>query len=119
MDKICLPRIPVRACHGVYETEQKYPQDFLISLEMEMDLRPAGTSDDLALTLDYGVLFERVKSFAEQNHFQLIEALAEHIAALILEDGRVDQVLVRVEKCAAKTEHCCFPAVVQITRRRV
>ena len=50
MDRICLPEIPLFACHGVYDQEQREPQHFLISLTLFLDLHQAGLSDDLPRT---------------------------------------------------------------------
>ena len=119
MDKICLPSIVVWACHGVYPQEKKQPQQFVISLEMSVDLAPAGRSDDLSDTVDYGALYMDVESFVQNNTFELMETLAAGVANVVLQQDRVEEVVVRIEKSAAKTQTACFPAVVEITRRRV
>ena len=48
MDKICIRRLEVYAHHGVYEEEKRLGQKFYITVEMELDTRAAGISDDLA-----------------------------------------------------------------------
>lgn len=118
MDQIILPEIAVTACHGVYENEQREPQPFVISVELALDLRPAGRSDALADTLDYGALYQRVKAHVETTHYHLIEALAESIAALALADARVQTVKVRVKKSAARAGGATFPAIVSVERGR-
>ena len=47
MDKICIRRLEVYAHHGVYEEEKRLGQKFYITVEMELDTRAAGISDDL------------------------------------------------------------------------
>ena len=115
-DKICLPEIPVFSCHGVYAEERKLPQQFVVSLTLWLDLQPAALSDQVADTVDYGALFCRVKHFAESTQFCLIESLAAGIAALVLEEKKVEQVSVTVEKCRAKADDFRFPARVELTR---
>ena len=118
MDRICLPEIPLFARHGVYDQEQREPQHFLISLTLFLDLHQAGLSDDLADTVDYGALYQRVREFAENNSYHLIEALAERIATLALAEPLVQQVTVRVKKCAARAGEVSFPAEVILERAR-
>lgn len=118
MDKIILPQIPVVACHGVYETEKQNPQAFEIRIEMQLDLHAAASSDQLADTVHYGLLWQKIKTFAETNSFNLIETLAGQIAALVLEEQLVETVCVQVQKTAARIDSHCFPAVVEITRSR-
>ncbi len=84
--------------HGVYEQEQRDGQVFIVDLTLELDLGPASRSDDLADTVHYGELAERVVSEVGRTRFSLLEALAGHLAALCLEQPRVDAVTVRVAK---------------------
>ncbi len=118
MDKIMLYDIPVTACHGVDEHEKREAQPFRISLTLDTDTRLAGESDDLEETVDYGDLYVKVKKFAEMSSYNLIEALAENIAALILADQRIKQVEVVVTKLRAKKDGETFPAAVLIQRGR-
>lgn len=54
MDKICIRRLEVYANHGVYEEEKRLGQKFYITVEMELDTRAAGISDDLQASVNYG-----------------------------------------------------------------
>jgi dihydroneopterin aldolase len=63
-----------------------------------MDLAPAGRSDELDRTVDYGALTARVAELVAGRRRQLIEAVAEDVASLVLDDDRVRQVRVRVTK---------------------
>ncbi|MFQ9109863.1 MAG: dihydroneopterin aldolase, partial [Coprococcus sp.] len=53
MDKICIRRLEVYAHHGVYEEEKRLGQKFYITVEMELDTRAAGISDDLQASVNY------------------------------------------------------------------
>ncbi|MNM93408.1 Dihydroneopterin aldolase [compost metagenome] len=99
MDKMVLRRMEYYGYHGVFEEERKLGQRFYVDLELEMDLRQAGIHDDLTQTVNYAELHGLVKDIVELKSFQLIEALAEHIASAVLDTyTRVDALTVRVIK---------------------
>ncbi len=97
-DKILIRDLLVRAVIGVYEDERTRPQDVLVNVVLHTDTRPAGISDDLRDTVDYGALSKRIVALAETSRCFLVERLAEEIASLCLENDRIKQVDVRVEK---------------------
>lgn len=66
--------------HGVFPEETRLGQRFIVDLLVEADLKPAGESDDLALSINYGELYHLCKDIVEGDPFKLIEALAEKIA---------------------------------------
>ncbi len=101
MDRILISDILVRCIIGVREEERREPQDVLISIALSADLRRAGESDNFDDTIDYSDLKKRVVAVAQESRFFLVEALAERIAAICLEDERVTQAVVRVEKPTA------------------
>jgi FolB domain-containing protein len=101
MDRIVISDLVCRCVIGVEEWERRERQDVLVSLELAVDLTPAGKSDRIEDALDYSKLKKRVLAEAESSSFHLIEALAERIAAICLEEERVEEVQVRVEKPGA------------------
>lgn len=101
MDKILISDILVRCIIGVREQERREPQDVLISLALSADLRKAGRTDRLEDSIDYSTLKKRVVAAAERSSFFLVEALAERIAEICLEDPGVAQAQVKVEKPTA------------------
>ena len=52
----------VRGNHGVFEHERRDGQDFVVDITVWVDLAAAAASDDLAETLDYGVLAQRAET---------------------------------------------------------
>lgn len=98
MDRIEISGLRVFGRHGVFDWEQEQGQDFTVDLALEVDLAQAGRSDDLGDTVDYGTLAEKVAREVEDTQFQLIEALAQHLADVVLADERVRAVDVRVGK---------------------
>jgi dihydroneopterin aldolase len=118
MDKINLKGLRFYACHGVYAEEKKRRQLFTVNIEMSVDIKPAASSDDIAMSVDYGRVYMLVKQLVEENCFNLLETLAERIAALLLQDGRLQHVRVEVEKNRAACEGQLFCASVAIERGR-
>jgi len=97
-DKILIRDLLVRAIIGVNEDERHRPQDVLINVTLEVDVRRAGITDDLGDTADYAALAKRIVHLAESSAFYLVERLATEIARLALDDAHVEAVMVRVEK---------------------
>ncbi|MCZ8182233.1 MAG: dihydroneopterin aldolase [Beijerinckiaceae bacterium] len=98
-DVIRLSRIGIFAYHGVYEEEGRLGQRFYLTLELGLDLGPAGRSDDLNQTVSYADIATRVQEIAVSQRFQIIEALAEAIAGDLLANfPRLREVAVTVEK---------------------
>jgi len=98
-DRIVVEGMRFRGTHGVNPEEKVEPQRFEVDVELALDLRPAGRSDDLALTADYAGVFDLCRELVETTRFNLIEALAETIADRLLAGlPVVDEVTVRVRK---------------------
>ncbi|RJU02166.1 dihydroneopterin aldolase [Arthrobacter frigidicola] len=98
LDAVSLTGISAIGHHGVFDFERRDGQPFLVDVVLHLDLRPAGTSDDLTRTAHYGEVAELVSSIIAGKPFQLIEALAETIAAEILARYPVEAVDVTVHK---------------------
>lgn len=118
-DRIVLTDMAFMARHGVHPEEKVTAQRFEIDVELETDLQPAGLEDDLARTLDYGRVYETVRTIVESTTFNLIEALAEAIAHELLADfPPLDEVVVRVRKPQVDLGGPLAHASVEIRRRR-
>lgn len=117
-DRIVLDGMVFQGTHGVYPDEQQTPQPFEVDVVLALNLQPAGLSDDLAKTIDYGRVFETCRQIVESTRFDLIEALAEAIAHEILAGFPADEVTVRVRKPQVKLGGTLRSAGVEIRRRR-
>jgi dihydroneopterin aldolase len=117
-DRIVLADMQFEGRHGVHEDERAVPQPFEVDVELELDLRPAGSTDELARTVDYSVVAESVRRVVEERSFALIEALAEAIAREVLTDEAVGAVVVRVRKPAVQLATPLAYAGVEIRRAR-
>jgi dihydroneopterin aldolase len=116
MDKIILQGLRFMACHGALPHERQVMQLFLVDLELQLDLRPAGGSDRLEDTVDYGAVYETVRQVLTGSPYTLLEALAEACAQKILETYPVGQVMVRLTKPHAPIGGDMAAAAVEIIR---
>lgn len=117
VDKIILQDMEFYGYHGVLEEETRLGQKFVIGLEMGLDLKKAGKSDDRADTVSYADVFSVVQDIVEGRPRNLIEAVAEDIAAAVLKHFTVHYVTVKVKKPSAPVPgHFGFMAV-EITRK--
>jgi 7,8-dihydroneopterin aldolase/epimerase/oxygenase len=117
-DRIELRGLRVRGHHGVFDHERRDGQDFVLDLVLRTDLGPAGASDDLADTVDYGALAEAAAAVVEGPPRSLIEAVAADVAAVVLEDPRVAAVEVVLHKPQAPIDRPFDDVAVRITRSR-
>jgi dihydroneopterin aldolase len=83
---------------GVYEHEKRYEQRLVVSLELGVVDDYDGRSDQLARVYDYDQAIAAVKETVAEGHVNLVETLAERIAARCLADARVRSARVRIEK---------------------
>jgi dihydroneopterin aldolase len=97
-DRIALRGLTVRGFHGVFDFERREGQDFVIDADLELDLRPAAASDEVADTVHYGELAERLAAVVAGEPVNLIETLAQRLADVCLADQRVRAATVTVHK---------------------
>jgi len=100
-DKIIVNDLLLQPVIGVYDEERKRGQNVVLTLTLWSDLQAAGKSDDLADTVDYGQLADEISDLAEGSSFNLLEGLAEEIAARSLAKENVARVRVSLKKPAA------------------
>ncbi len=101
MDKVFIQGLEVLCTIGVYDWEKQIRQKLVFDLEMAFDNRPAGQADDIARALDYAAVSQAVTALASQQPAELVETMAERVAALILGQFAVPRVRVRVTKPGA------------------
>ncbi len=116
MDKIILKDLRAHGILGIYPQERQTPQEILINITAYTIASRAARTDDIADCVDYEALAKRVKAHAESAARFTVEALAEDIARLCLQEKRVRKVRVRVEKPEALPETASVG--VEITRQQ-
>jgi len=118
-DRITLTGLRASAFHGVLAHERANGQLFLIDVIVHLSLGDAGASDELAETIDYGELASRVVGAVERDPVDLIETVAERVAALVLEYPRAMLAEVTVHKPGAPIAVPFDDVSVTIVRGRV
>jgi dihydroneopterin aldolase len=98
LDAITVRDLRVPCIIGTTESERSRRQEVCLSFTLHLDLRGACASDRLEDTVDYGKLAARVTALLGDSSFQLLEALAQAVASLCLQDPRVARVEVEARK---------------------
>ncbi|KDA05397.1 diguanylate cyclase [Microbacterium sp. CH12i] len=98
MDEIQLTGLTVFGRHGVFDHERENGQEFVIDVRLHIALADAAASDDVADTVHYGELAEKVAAVVAGEPVNLIETLAVRIADVVLTDERVQLTSVTVHK---------------------
>ena len=100
-DLILIQDLLLRTIIGINEEERRKRQDVLINLRLHADTRAAGRSDDIEDAVNYRTITKRIIERVEDSSFFLVEKMAAEVAAICLQDPRVEAVDVRVEKPGA------------------
>ncbi|MBI2314188.1 MAG: dihydroneopterin aldolase [Betaproteobacteria bacterium] len=98
MDTIFLRELKLETLVGVYQWERRIPQMIQVDLDIGLPDGRACVSDRIKDTIDYSLIVKRIRETLKNRHFVLVEALAEHIAQLILKEFTSPWVRVSVAK---------------------
>jgi len=115
-DRITISNLKVPTHVGVTHEERNELQLVRINLELVLDLKPAGVSDDLRDTVDYDRVTREVAELVGSSETKLLEKLAESIARRLFTLTRVERVSVEVIKEAPPVAADVGPIAVRITR---
>ena len=118
LDEITLTGLRANAFHGVLDHERRTGQVFVIDVTVYLSLAEAATSDDLDRTIHYGELAERVVAAVESDPVDLIETVAERVAAVVLSFELAVLTKVTVHKPSAPIAVAFDDVSVTITRGR-
>ncbi|WP_026925383.1 dihydroneopterin aldolase [Glycomyces arizonensis] len=117
-DVITLSGLRVHGRHGVFDHEREAGQDFIVDVALATSTAKAAATDDLQHTVDYGTLADTLADIVSGEPCNLIETLAERLAAACLEDGRVERARVTVHKPQAPIAQRFTDVSVTIERSR-
>ena len=104
MNIVYIKGLRAQAVIGVYGWGRNVRQTVVFDLEMASDTVRAAASDEIALALDYATISQRVIAQVEASDYQLIETLAEAVAAMIMREFGVPWLCVRLSKPGAVAE---------------
>lgn len=101
MDKVFINDLRIETIIGIYDWERKVKQTISVDLEMGTDIRTAAKTDAIEDTLNYKAIAKRLIAFVEDSEFQLVETLAEKIAAIVQEEFNVPWLKLTLHKPGA------------------
>ena len=101
MDTVFINDLRIEAIIGIYDWERKVKQTISLDLEMGTDIRQAAATDAIDDTLNYKAVAKRLIAFVEASEYQLVETLAEKIAAIVLSEFTVPWLKLTVHKPGA------------------
>lgn len=104
MDLIFLNNLEITTTIGVYPHEKKITQPLILDLELSVNLKQAGLTDDLKYTVDYSKLTEWLINLCATKQFALIEALGEYICQQVLANFTVTQIKLKITKINALSQ---------------
>ena len=113
MDIVYISELRVDTIIGVYDWERSVRQTVVLDLELASDNRRAAASDRIEDALDYAALSGRVLSFIEGSEFQLIETMAEQVAAIVMAEFGVPWLRLRIAKPGAVAQAGAVGVVIE------
>ena len=117
MDKIEIRDLEIFANHGVFPEETALGQKFVVSAVMYTETRPAGLTDDLSASINYGEVSHMITDFLQKNTYKLLEAAVENLAELLLLSlPLLKKITLRIEKPWAPVGLPLKTVAVEITR---
>jgi dihydroneopterin aldolase len=114
MDKVHIQGLSIQTTIGFFEWEKQIKQTLVIDIAMGWNTALAAENDELAKTLDYAEISEKIAEFANNNPVDLIETLAERMAKFLMETYHIPWLKLKVAKPNAV--HNAFTVAVEIER---
>ena len=104
MDKVFIKDLRVQGILGIHEWERVTPREIVINVTLYADTRRAARTDDIADCVDYSAMAKKIRAHAERAARMTVEALANDLAEICLQEPKVRKIVVRVDKPGAVAE---------------
>jgi FolB domain-containing protein len=117
MDKVFIKDLKVNGILGIHDWERTTPREILINITLYTDTRKAARTDNITDCVDYSTTAKKIRAHAESAARMTVEALANDLAELCLQDPKVRKVLVRVDKPGAMPEAVSVGVEIERTQR--
>ena len=118
MDTLRISAIRAWGYTGYFDAEQELGQWFEVDLEITLDLSRTGEDDELAHTLNYAAVIERVKALVQSSRFRTIERLNSRLCEAVLAFPEVREVRCSLTKVAAPIAGFDGRVTIEMVRRR-
>lgn len=97
--RIVIRQLAMSARIGVHDWEKEQPQPVVVDMEFDLAAGKACSTDQLADTVDYSMVVDRVRAVAMRPH-ELVEAMANSICCDVLCIPTVQRVQLTLLKLA-------------------
>ena len=104
VDTVFIKGLKAASVIGCYDWERDIRQTLVIDLELKADFTRAAQSDALEDALDYAAISQRVIAACDAARVQLLEALADHLAAMLLTEFAIAGLRMTITKPGAVPE---------------
>ena len=103
---------------GLHQAERENEQPLEVDVHCSLDLREAGTCDDIGRTVDYSDIYQKIRDTVLEKKYNILESVCERIAGSVLEDTRIRKVLVNCRKPRVRLPGILEYAEVSIEREQ-
>ena len=104
MDTVYIEGLKTDAVIGVYDWERSIRQTLVLDLELASDNRAAAATDGIADAMNYDAISKRILAYVQASEFELIETLAERVAAIVLSEFNIPWLRLKLSKPGAVAE---------------
>jgi len=104
MDKVLIQNIHIRVILGIHDWERVTQREIIINATMFTDTHTAALSDDISDCVNYSEMAKKLRAHAESAARMTVEALANDLAEICLQEPKVVKVILRVDKPGAVPE---------------
>ena len=104
MDTVFIKGLKAASVIGCYDWERDIRQTLVMDLEVKADFTRAAQTDALEDALDYAAISQRIIAVCDESRFQLLEALADHLAQILLAEFGITGLRMTITKPGAVSE---------------
>jgi 7,8-dihydroneopterin aldolase/epimerase/oxygenase len=103
LDIVFIADLRIDTIIGIYDWEREVKQTIALDIEMTADNTKPASTENIDDALNYKAVAKRLIAFTEESQFQLVETLAERLAAIILSEFDVPWCRLKLSKLGAVT----------------
>jgi len=116
MDKVFIEGLEADTVIGIHDWERRIRQTLRLDIELGFDNTVPAATDDVADTLDYDAISQRLTAFVQRSEFGLVETLAERCAALVIAEFNVSWLRLKLSKPGAVRNAAAVGVIIERQR---